>query len=47
MTYLARQYAADPATQEALKKINGGFQDLPVGYTEPNPWKGHKDATSL
>ncbi len=47
MTYLARQYAADPATQEALKKINGGFQDLPAGYTEPNPWKGHKDATEL
>lgn len=47
LTYLARQYASDPATRKALKKVNGGFQDLPVDYTYSNPWKGRKDATEL
>ena len=47
LIYLARQYATDPATQKALAKINRGLQNLPVGYTYPNPWKGHKDATEL
>lgn len=47
ITYLARQYAADTATREALQIINTGFQDPPVDYGYPNPWRGHKDAAGL
>jgi len=52
MTYLAVQYATDPATQEALVEINEGFQELPIGYVYPkkpgpNPWGEHANATGL
>ncbi len=47
LAYLAQQYADDPATQTALEMINQGFQDLPVTYEAPNPWRGHKNAGSL
>lgn len=47
LTYLATQYATDPETRKALTETNNGFHDLPAGYAQPNPWKGHKDATEL
>jgi len=47
LAYLAVRYADDPATARALTKINEGFQDLPAGYEQPNPWQGHGDATEL
>lgn len=47
LDYLAKQYATDPETKNALIEINRGFQNLPAGYSEPNPWKGHKDGTGL
>jgi phosphatidylserine decarboxylase len=41
------KFLSDIDSVQELSKGVRGFQDLPVGYTDPNPWKGHKDATEL
>ena len=47
LSYLVSQYASDPATYEALEKINTGFQNLPPAYNELNPWKGNASSNEL
>ncbi len=47
LVYLATEYAKDPATQEALSKVNKGFQAPPYGYKMDNPWIANENATEL
>ncbi len=47
LNYLAIKYMNDPATRQALVRVNKGLQPPPVGYDYANPWSGNDNASGL